>query len=267
MLEYIHINQRLHLLCQVLAGTAATFVTEKEDYSHTNLAFDPISGRLSSRWMEATNVQVYLALNIYKSSFQWIDQFLNVIGEIQIKDNTIEQLEAAVTDSFHQVGLASNKPMVDLKYEIEDYPFSNEPFKELNKAGVEIWTECRSMANHACQDILNYTNASAEIRIWPHHFDTGIYFTIQDQLGIGFGLAIKDNLAHAPYFYLSGYGLKDEVEMRKLPALPAGRWITGKWKGAILPFDELEQSGLQKSDVVKSFFQVALAWYLKKSWK
>ena len=45
-----------------------------------------------------------------------------------------------------------------------------------------------------------------------------VFFTIQNQLGIGFGLAIKDNLAHAPYFYLSGYGLKNELKMTKLPA-------------------------------------------------
>jgi hypothetical protein len=265
MLEYIHTNQRLHLLCQILAKITATYVPEKEDYSHTNLAFDPFTGRLNSRWMEAANGQVYLALNIYESTFQWIDQFLNVIDEIHIKDTTIDELEAETMDSLHKVGLPSDKSRVDLKYEVEDYPFSNIPFNELDKAGVEIWAECRTMANHACQDILNYVNASVEIRIWPHHFDTGIYFTVKDQLGIGFGLAIKDNLAHAPYFYLSGYGLKSKLKMRKLPALPAGRWITGEWNGAILPFDELEQTAQQKSDVAKSFSQSALRWYLNST--
>ena len=136
MLEYIHINQRLHLLSQVLARITATFVAEKKDYSHTNFAFDPFAGRLSSRWIEATNGEVFLALDLHKCTFQWIDQFLNVIHEIRINDKTFDQLEAEVTDSFHLVGLPSNKPKVALKYEIEDYPFSHKPFNELDKAGV-----------------------------------------------------------------------------------------------------------------------------------
>lgn len=45
MLEYINVDQHLHLLCQIQARVAANLIPGKEDYSHTNLAFDPIGKR------------------------------------------------------------------------------------------------------------------------------------------------------------------------------------------------------------------------------
>ena len=48
---------------------------------------------------------------------------------------------------------------------------------------------------------------NSEVRIWPHHFDTGIYLEVNSKLGIGFGWAMADKMIDQPYFYFTPYGL------------------------------------------------------------
>jgi len=109
MLEYDNIDQKLHLLCQILARVTANFLPEKEDYSHTNLVFDPIAGRISSRWMENAQGKIFLAIDIRNSRFQWINDSLNVTEEIIIKGKTLAELETEIASALMSVGFESNK--------------------------------------------------------------------------------------------------------------------------------------------------------------
>ncbi len=104
----------------------------------------------------------------------------------------------------------------------------------------------RKNANQACYDLLGYLQCESEVRIWPHHFDTGIYTPINDQLGIGFGLAMRDEMVGAPYLYFSAYGLNDHtLDYAEFEPLTNGHWINQDWKGAVLPFDYFQEEQIQ----------------------
>lgn len=264
MLEYINVDQHLHLLCQIQARVAANLISEKEDYSHTNLAFDPIGKRMTTRWMNIENDNLCLAINLQRFSFEWLNPTLKTVHEIFISGKTYGQLHTEITESLKVIGLKSNNLSIKLAYEIEQYPFSDQSFETFDENVLNSWINHRTAANQSCEALLKYLNAIQEVRIWPHHFDTGIYVEIDHMVGIGFGLAMKDAMVGSPYFYISGYGLQHEILMNNLPELTLGSWKKDEWKGAILPLTTIENLtyGERKRNVL-SFIKSTTDWYLE----
>ena len=262
MQEYNSIDQRLHLLCQILAKVTANFIPEKEYYSHTNLAFDPMGKRFLCRWIDTGTGKITLSLNLTTFSFQWVNEGLNVIKEVSIPGKTPIQLESEIETSLQQVGIKSTDLPLELKYEIEQYPFIHVPFKQFNEDALNSWMYYRTLANEACDGLLKFLNDDGAVRIWPHHFDSGIYIEIDGKIGLGFGLAMKDSMVNSPYFYLSGYPLKDQVEMANLPTLNLGKWYTGDWKGAVLPIGAIDKMNVHERSIgIHLFIQQAFGWY------
>jgi len=107
---------------------------------------------------------------------------------------------------------------------------------------MDEWIYYRLLAQESCSNLLNFLQMQAEIRIWPHHFDTGIYVEPTPKIGIGYGLAMKDSMAGDAYFYFSPYGLKEnELNFKNVPKLTVGDWeISENWRGAIIPLNQLQ---------------------------
>lgn len=124
------------------------------------------------------------------------------------------------------------------------------------------WSYYRSIANHILKDLGETVQRNVEVRIWPHHFDTGIYFHWKNEFGIGCGLAMEDDMAQAPYFYLSAYTGHDQVDYSKASALSYGKWINeGSWKGGILPLNELDPGNPPRN--LEVFYKQTLFYLLK----
>ena len=58
----------------------------------------------------------------------------------------------------------------------------------------------------------HFLQTNVEARIWPHHFDTGIYAMPNEDIGLGFGLAMNDGLVGEPYFYLAAYKSEGAID-------------------------------------------------------
>lgn len=262
MQEYIKIDQHLHLLSQIPALITANLIEETEDYSHTNLVFDVVGKRMLTRWMVSANENVCLSLDLEKLTFQWIDKQIKVKKEIQIAGKTFEQTENEVKSSVTEIGFASNVFTKPLKYELEDYHFRAAEFHPFHEDGLNNWIKIRSLANAACERFLTHLNAAVEVRIWPHHFDTGVYTELANKLGVGFGLAMQDSLVDSPYLYLSGYALAGALGMDNLPKLEHGLWKTGGWNGAVLPYSKLHHLDESNSlTIIDNFMIRSLSWY------
>ena len=135
----------------------------------------------------------------------------------------------------------------------------------MNKAGLEQWKHYRSLANNVCNWVLESLQQDSEVRIWPHHFDTGIYVTPNEHVGLGFGLAVAETMVNASYFYFSGYGLKDKLDFSSVPSLEFGEWKVGDgYKGAVLPITLFEGLSNEKMEEILSDFLIAnINWLLK----
>jgi hypothetical protein len=265
MQEYINADQYIHQISQIIAKANRSYVPKKADDSHTNLYYDPVSEKILGRWIRVDSGKIMLALDLNAYQFEIIDDRLRVLNEFPITGETTTKLESDIADALVQIGLDASGFAQKLHFEITEYPFKNDPFKSLSGTGVRQWKKFRKLVNEASLHFLGYLQAESEIRIWPHHFDTGVYAEVHDGLGIGFGLAMADGIEASPYFYLSGYALDDSaLKFENLPKIETGRWEIGEhWKGAILPMDalmSLEEKEL--SDTVYDFIIVGCKFYL-----
>lgn len=261
MQEYNLIDQQIHQLSQIIAKVSRSFVPKKDDDSHTNLYFDPLSHRLYGRWIDTPKGLVILALNISGFNYEILDANRTILHSIEAEGKTYDVLEGLVANSLSDLGLDVSGVMEPLHFEIPVYPFLAETLSSFTSESLSIWEKQRSLANQASYWLLGYLQTDSELRIWPHHFDTGIYTEVNSSISLGFGLAMTDSIAGGPYFYLSGYGLNDHtISYESLSDLPFGKWVVGEnWKGAVLSIEEMkgDQSKLQE------FLVSASQWFLK----
>ena len=260
MQEYNNIDQRIHLLSQIISKVNRTFVPKKKDDSHTNLFFDPISHRIYGRWIDIENNNIILALNIKDFVFEWLNNKRQIIQSLGIQGQTMSDIEHTIARSLPGVGLKNDGFRDKLHYEMPVYPFRSEPFETFDISSRENWEYYRSVANVACNELLGHLQIDGEIRIWPHHFDTGIYIEPNSSLGLGFGLAMEDGLMDSPYFYFSGYRLNGgEFDYTKVPELHFGKWkISDNWNGAILALSDLKKD----KQIVYTFLKEVSWWFL-----
>lgn len=262
MQEYIKTDQHIHLLSQVIAKANRTFVAKMPDDSHTNLHYDPVSNKVYGRWIHADVIKIILALDLNAYQFEIRDDRYKILYEYPIAGKTMFQLEEKISEGLKQIGLHTTGFSTPLHYQITDYPFKDDPFEILSDSGVQQWKKIRKLANETSLHVLGYLQTESEIRIWPHHFDTGVYAEVNADLAIGFGLAMADAMEPSPYFYLSGYALgKDELKFDDMPKLETGRWeINQYWKGAILPIDSLKS--LDESKLTKAVYSFIVSAFI-----
>ena len=102
----------------------------------------------------------------------------------------------------------------------------------------------RILAQSVLETFIEAQNLNSEIRIWPHHFDTGAYTIYNDISGeaIGLGLAVPDNVCRDHYFYISGYKGHEVIDTSDFKPLSLGSWSVNGFKGAILPATEIDKN-------------------------
>lgn len=263
MNTYTETDRQIHQLSQILAKLGRSLVPKKDDDSHTNLYWEPIQQRLLGRWISTSSGKVMPALYLERMSFQWLDQQMKVIKDISLINKNYHEAETLVENSSYSIGIDKPNLMAPLHFEIPDYPFIKLPIEKIEADALTNWSCFRSLANHILRDIGQSLQKEVEVRIWPHHFDTGIFFQWNDTLGIGAGLAMKDDMAGAPYFYISGNIRDSQIDYSKAANLSKGKWIKdGPWKGGILPIDQLKSGNDFQS--LQDFYQQSLDFLLDR---
>jgi len=264
MQEYIKADRLLHWLSQEITKVIRACLPQKNDDSHTNLAFDELGNRIAGQWINTKQGKLLLSLNLSPLQYVWIDASHVVLKTISIKERNISDIRSEIAESLAGFGLDADQYKKKLHYEIPAYDFIEKPIKSPSDVGVASWTHYRALANTTCMLLTDYLQTSAEIRIWPHHFDTGIYLVPNDRTGIGFGLAMEDAMVGTPYFYISGYPVDGTLNYSNLPHLEYGKWHTSQnWKGGILSLQELNSfDDKQRLPVLKLFLKQTLHWYL-----
>jgi hypothetical protein len=262
MIEYTTIDQQLHQLSQVLAKANRTFVAPLEDDSHTNLAFDSLGNRILGHWIGTPYGDIIFTLNLHNQTFEWVNRSQKVVQCIQIINRTIKDVELEIASRLPELGLLSDGFTDEMHYKIPEYTFMNKVVPKFSDDDLLEWTNFRLLANEACCALLTNLGVDGDIRIWPHHFDTGIFVRVNENLGLGFGLAMEDLMAGDPYLYMTGYPVNGSLDYMSATPLPFGRWeISQYWNGAILPLTEL----LEVPQAGSQFMISAVRWFLDSS--
>ena len=257
-MSYQETDQRLHQLAQVLAKFNRTYVPFKEDDSHTNIGYGPINRRLFSRWTQQTNMRHILSLELNPLSFVLLDESYRRELEVVCLGKTLPQIEAELQHALSEIGFKTKGLLDSMHYEIPEYDSKEVPFANLALDDFENWTDIRALASYACHQVQAHFQVREEVRIWPHHFDTGIYVHLNNEISIGFGLAMRDELVDAAYFYYTAFfnGSNHWPEDRPMTVSPGRIIETPEWCGAVL-----EAPGLNLN-LLRDFMREASNYYL-----
>ena len=116
----------------------------------------------------------------------------------------------------------------------------------------------RILANISIEHFLYSESLTSNIRVWPHHFDTGAFVVLDDSSNksIGLGMAIPDSVVDDHYFYMSGYNGHDGINTSGFKKLSKGEWKDDGFKGAVLP-----TSAITENEAVK-FLKESFAQYI-----
>jgi hypothetical protein len=265
MQEYIITDRQLHWLSQVIAKVNRSFVPAEKDDSHTNLYFEKIRKGIYGRWISTPAGKVILFLDLDSLSFQWLDLKKVILSEFSVYNADLKELERKAGEFLNKLGMDTAQLSAPLDFDLPDYGIQKLEKENFSENGLKSWMYYREIANLACFDIMGYVQITDEIRIWPHHFDTGIYTPLTEHFGLGFGLAMEDSMVGEPYFYLSGYASDSEINYSDPGNLSAGRWETeASWKGAVLPLSDLPfSSDIGALEKIRRFIEEATTWYFK----
>ena len=227
---------QIHFASQYLAAAGISFLEHKADDSHTNVGFNTDTQSFETRELNDNNLKLSFDLPNF--------QLLWSTGESMALDGKNHaQVVQWLQSSSNLVAL--DKPYVfDLHYELPfdwDDTFS---FELSDMTLIRELIELRKLANNALHSFLEAHHLSSEIRIWPHHFDTGAFVVLEDgsDKSVGMGLAIPDSMVNDHYFYMSGYLGHDALDTSEFGSLSLGEWKNDGFKGAVLPTKAIEQS-------------------------
>ncbi len=241
MKQYCATDQRIHLLSQIIAKVNRSLVPARPDDSHTNLYYEPISRRLYGRWFQNQERACVLTLDLAGLQYQLINDHYEPELSFEIAGKTVMQLEQEMVEAFEAIGMDTQELFAPLHFEIEKYDFADSAAEAISHAALEEWCFYRTQANHMCSDFLGFTQHIQEIRIWPHHFDTGVFVQANDSMGVGFGLAMNDQVVDQPYYYMSAYPKDGSMDYSQIPQSDFWRMeVKENWSGCILSLDILE---------------------------
>lgn len=247
----MEMTQQLHLAAQYLATTAKSFLKPESDDSHTNLGFSTKTKSLQTWPLNHSGTQ--LALNYENFTLEWKSGRLNVFS---LHGKTHQQ----VLDWLTEMAKASRfeKPYTyDLHYDLPYGMTETDTFQLSNPTQVQELIQLRSLAQEVLISFLEEAGFESTVRIWPHHFDTGAFFTFDNNAGkaVGLGLSIADSLVDGYYFYISGYIGHDGLDTSSFDALSSGKWINDGFKGAVL-----SATGVSKEQAFQ-FFKESFSAY------
>ena len=227
-------EKMMHLAAQYLAAAGISFVAKEDDDSHTNLGFSAETGSMTTHPLSA-NGDV-LSLDYKNFTLNWIAQENKASFRLDgaTHEKTVAWLQE-VSNTF-----LSKTYRYDFHYELP-YEIADDFIFKLHDSGkLNALIHLRILAQLTLEKVLQDHGLTSEVRVWPHHFDSGAYAQLDKDFAIGFGLAVPDDMYNEHYFYISGYAGHNALSTEGFSALSRGEWKNEGFKGAILPATEVK---------------------------
>jgi len=251
----------LHSLAQLVALTGTNTLPHQPDDSQANIDWNADRQWLEGRAFVDDDQSLRLIIDLPTFSLYFLDGNDQPVASFAVQGKTPDEAAAWWQSVMQSWDFDTTKP---LSYQLDSAPVPPEtPY--VRPAGLTEWANWRTIAHQQLTTLNEQSGRTSDIRIWPHHFDTGVYYSISDEAGhekaaIWAGYAIADAVSAEPYFYLSGYNSRQPVGFSMAPALTSGEWLSrSDWQGAYLPV-----SGATDANKITDFFAESYAWLSEK---
>jgi hypothetical protein len=229
--------EKTYLAAQYLAAAGIQFVEKKQDDSHTNVGFDKNSGCLITHPLSENGDELRFNYNTF--SLEWKSK--NETTTLALNGKSHEEV---LTWLNEKAKLYLNKEYIYSFHYEGTYPITaSYVFKLSDAARLNELLELRALAQSTLELFVEENKLDSSIRIWPHHFDTGIYDLLPStEVTVGLGLAIPDTLCDDFYLYASGYKNNKGIDPSNFSALKNGTWKNDGFTGAILPASNVDMT-------------------------
>lgn len=245
---------QMHLASQYLAAAGISFLEQKADDSHTNLGFNTDSGCLETHLLSKNNDQLLLCYEdfslLWKSNDGTTVLKLDGVSHKEVLGWLIETSRKFLNKEYHY------QFHYELPYSINE----DDVFQLLNISDVRDLLQLRTLTQLSLEKIINTYDFDTEIRIWPHHFDSGIYAKVPNtEISVGLGLAIPDSVCDSYYFYTSGYNNVGQITPTNFKELTKGYWSSTGFKGGVLPAPNVSKQEATQffKETIKLFLKIA----------
>lgn len=231
-------TRTLHVISQYLAAIGINYSDKKPDDSHTSAGWNEETSSFISREIPSS---AKLIFNLPDFTLEWVGKRSD---RFSLNRKTHANVVSWISEKAEERGLRPFE--FKLHYELDSGSISDDHVHEMpDRDDLLAHASLRTVSQSACRKALRTIGKTSEIRVWPHHFDTGAFFKTDSGIGIGFGMAIPDSMIDDYYLYT--YGWKDaRVEVDEMKPLVKGEWRTGKFKGATLAMTGEQQSDLEQ---------------------
>jgi len=248
-----------HLAAQLIALVGRYIVPKKPDSSNINMQFVPESELLLGNKLK-DGIQIGLQLS--EMEIRVLQSGKTVINTIQLNNKSFEEAFEELKKVLLNEGVDISNIKTEQPYELPTKWLTDGKFSTTNKLAFANNSILRHNAEIIITELIAYFNDAIPVRIWPHHFDTGTFFTVsKNSKGeatqtIGLGWAIPDDMVNEPYFYISFWSESEIKNSSNLTPLDFGNWMTPNWNGAILKHSEIikETSAEKQYLRVKQFY-------------
>ena len=236
---------QLHWAAQVVAWVGNTHLAARADDSHTNLGWDSHHLALSAHAVgEAPALKA--ALRLRDPALLLLDAS-GALDECRLEGRSLDELASWMEEALERQSRHVLRGQLERReYEMPGHGVADgDAFQPDAAAALELerWF---SNADLALRSFAGPWTQASPVRCWPHHFDiaTLVAFDPDEEpekaRSIGAGMTPGDADEPDPYWYVRPWPCPDPAA---LSALPAGRWNTEGWLGAVLPAAELWAAG------------------------
>ena len=229
--ELVFLQTMLHYKAQHLAALNNSFLPLLEDDSQSNLGWNMKRESFISRDLPNGS---YLELSC--KSFTFIYHGKGFKADLPIAGRKDIDIELWIKEQLVRDGLDASMFPAKLNYKLSHFEVQIDKWNTKLKGAAKQLSAWRTFAQNGGGKLGEFYSHHSELRIWPHHFDTGMLVDLGDAYtkGVGIGYAIKDAVCSSPYYYAYAWG-NNTLNHDAMKPLTCGLWKNGDWKGAILP--------------------------------
>ncbi len=267
---------QLHHAVQLLTGFAQAFVPELPDDQHRNFDWDPgLPGFRTRSPAGYPDVTLTLVVPEFEVRLERADV---VVETVELSGLTVDEARTGVAAAV-ATGLGKSEVSLPTpEFEIPDHPVAHGATFDPDRKALD---ELAGWYTNAFFELTRQAEAfdgpvvgegqhpdaphAEEVRVWPHHFDIGTLLRFDENRMIGAGVTPGDEGIESPYWYLRGYTEEGPCTgpPASPPELPAGRWHSCEWFGAVLDHEAQTGEGAGSADAqqerVRSYLEAAVA--------
>lgn len=255
--------EQIHHGVQFIAMMGKYFVENQPDDSHTNMEWLKSEEVLAGNWVKAPKGDFRLAMRPKDLQLIVYDSGMNAIDQCTLDGKT--QVEACrwVETHLDQFGEDGSKMNLLLHYEIPNHETDEgAPFSHFEPALFAEMAKYRANSDLVLRYFAQKFETASPVRTWPHHFDNGTYIPMVFNKGgeptrsFSLGFAIADSVVDEPYFYVTQWSAKKDLDYSNIPPLSKGEWLPKKLGGAALSASDVLASAdakTQAETVIKYF--------------